>query len=949
MKAVKLLILLFLIAPLSLLGQSDIADASINLPASLAIPVMDELLVIEDMNPELSPEGRKPLLMIHGWSFEGRPAPPGGGYWDNFRNYILNDPVLRANFKPYYVKYWSNEVPVKEIAAALRDKMEAAGLHEQKIVIMGHSMGGLVSRSYMNEHRFTKGALKNKLCGDQVDLLITLGSPHHGSPMANGPARNAKVSLFLQMTMNTVESFVFKDTKYNQVNRSDLRWDNYDGLLNYQTYSDEKNTWLESLNQNTQYDQRTVCYSGSVTGEFIVPENGNVDEQYKLGAWFMQQGFNFSNDGIVPVQSARFEGHQMKALRHFNGYNHADIIRGKADAAELFVPFKNDLLKAIPLKITWPANPIYVKHSQYRNIEWQSSDVTGSVNLYFSSDNGATYTPIASQVDARSGQYNWKVPDLNATQCKIKIENATFPAENAVSASFTIFHNLISISSPSTNEYFVRYRDNVINWTQEGLGSKVKITYVDPVNGIQRVISPETATKNGLNSYIWTSDKSLPPTSQGQIQIQLLELQQNYGDSETYVFSSQTFHLLADPSISLLSPETSPTDYFGVRGEQLVIGNFYSVKWLAKGEIKFVELFLCDEQKNILTSLGNDNNSPRAEVLKSTRIYVPEYYGDTFYLYARAGFSKDSVTCEAYGENAVRINRKVFIANPADQAKAISIRPCFEVNPVTGANAYIYYIHPVNTGNDTLLWQYESPATTLCVPAKIENELQPGTSYKLTVVARLDTMFSFADQRTFTCEAIPPWTFNILHPQPGDSTELDALEVSWTRAPGAINYRINLEQNGQSLFETTLPQASDTTCTIPLNDVTYYSNMDVKVTAVNQFGETLAQTYFYKKFRTGIETMVWTGEHIGLKNFPNPFSRSTTFQFNIPETMNGARLMLTIFNLNGEKITEVLNENAKAGNRSINWENTGLPLGIYTYRLSLGYRNFSGLLEITKE
>ena len=39
----------------------------------------DELVEIVDVSPELELEGRKPLLLIHGWSFEGKPAPPGGG------------------------------------------------------------------------------------------------------------------------------------------------------------------------------------------------------------------------------------------------------------------------------------------------------------------------------------------------------------------------------------------------------------------------------------------------------------------------------------------------------------------------------------------------------------------------------------------------------------------------------------------------------------------------------------------------------------------------------------------------------------------------------------------------------------------------------------------------------------------------------------------------------
>ena len=104
---------------------------------------IDELLVIEDAAPELPLEGRKPLLLVHGWNFDGQPAPPGGNYWNNFVNYLKNDATLKANFKPYLVKYWSNYVTVKEIGVAFRDQVEAMGLHEQKVAIIGHSMGAL--------------------------------------------------------------------------------------------------------------------------------------------------------------------------------------------------------------------------------------------------------------------------------------------------------------------------------------------------------------------------------------------------------------------------------------------------------------------------------------------------------------------------------------------------------------------------------------------------------------------------------------------------------------------------------------------------------------------------------------------------------------------------------------------------------------------------------------
>jgi hypothetical protein len=36
----------------------------------------DNLLDIEDASPGISLEGRIPLLLIHGWNYDGKPAPP---------------------------------------------------------------------------------------------------------------------------------------------------------------------------------------------------------------------------------------------------------------------------------------------------------------------------------------------------------------------------------------------------------------------------------------------------------------------------------------------------------------------------------------------------------------------------------------------------------------------------------------------------------------------------------------------------------------------------------------------------------------------------------------------------------------------------------------------------------------------------------------------------------
>lgn len=63
--------------------------------------------------------------------------------------------------------------------------------------------------------------------GARVTKLITLGTPHHGSPMANGPARDARAGATWGPTLALFDSLFFSQTGPGtfEVNRSDLRWD----------------------------------------------------------------------------------------------------------------------------------------------------------------------------------------------------------------------------------------------------------------------------------------------------------------------------------------------------------------------------------------------------------------------------------------------------------------------------------------------------------------------------------------------------------------------------------------------------------------------------------------------------------------------------------------------------------------------------------------------------
>lgn len=66
------------------------------------------------------------------------------------------------------------------------------------------------------------------------------------------------------------------------------------------------------------------------------------------------------------------------------------------------------------------------------------------------------------------------------------------------------------------------------------------------------------------------------------------------------------------------------------------------------------------------------------------------------------------------------------------------------------------------------------------------------------------------------------------------------------------------------------------------------------------------------------------------QNFPNPFNPSTTIAFSIPETGN---VSLKIYNLLGQEVVTLVNEELKAGNYKTLWYAQSISSGIYFYRL----------------
>ncbi len=70
-----------------------------------------------------------------------------------------------------------------------------------------------------------------------------------------------------------------------------------------------------------------------------------------------------------------------------------------------------------------------------------------------------------------------------------------------------------------------------------------------------------------------------------------------------------------------------------------------------------------------------------------------------------------------------------------------------------------------------------------------------------------------------------------------------------------------------------------------------------------------------------------------LQNYPNPFNPSTTISFDLPVR---SKVQLKIFNILGEEVKSLINEEKDIGHYSFKWDASGLSSGIYIYRLAAG-------------
>jgi hypothetical protein len=358
-----------------------------------------------------APTDKIPLILVHGITdvedtngncvldtSEATAQQGGWGGEQGFLAYFDRTPELNSKYKIYIFSYLSNRENLFWLALSMGKRMDSfiqnGWMRDSKMVMIAYSMGGLVSRLYLNNITVHEGQYNGQKAGERVLRLITLATPHHGSPISNGEIRFMGNTNWLSSWDEVVKS---GDSFYwgtrgciacisdqSKSNRADLRYDNVLGWWPTSVYNNAKErNWLLLDSMRHEYDNAVIAYSGTMDeppsdikylsdadpgnlllaiaarAVFGLTEQmyralGTLLDRVMLGNFAVPAGFSqLYNDGVVPAHSGSFTHATVFERVACRNRTHSSIKQDGGslceDGLQVFPGVKNRLMAALPL------------------------------------------------------------------------------------------------------------------------------------------------------------------------------------------------------------------------------------------------------------------------------------------------------------------------------------------------------------------------------------------------------------------------------------------------------------------------------------------------------------------------------------------------------------------------------------------------------------------------
>ena len=219
-------------------------------------------------------------------------------------------------------------------------------------------------------------------------------------------------------------------------------------------------------------------------------------------------------------------------------------------------------------------------------------------------------------------------------------------------------------------------------------------------------------------------------------------------------------------------------------------------------------------------------------------------------------------------------------------------------------NNYFHYTPEMSAAYDNIIANLNpgqqgvnSPILSLYID---ENNMSTGTAFTNEVIEFVDVPAPMADLITWMQT---PEADGGAYPGSGGG--------STPNYPGFDKRTIDYYMNTMDLtYPTSTAAYTGATDGYPVGDLNWFPNV---VVSVENISDVVPQEYALEQ------------------NYPNPFNPSTNIRFSLPES---GIATLNIYNMIGQKVATLVNEELKAGQYNYNFDASNLASGIYVYQLS---------------
>lgn len=254
---------------------------------------------------------RKPVVLLPGhggcWSTQGLLHNDPNAEWhitpfvkvyENLKNTFLNNGYQEG--KDFFVYCYDWRKRPDELADSLKNFIDDILINKpnEKVQLIGHSMGGLVSRVYLQKFSDAKG---------KIDKLVTAGTPHAGVLKSyygweageiddHWSWPSLAVNLFLRAKSDLFQTKVEAVREQTPSTQSliptfDFLKNNSDKSIIPSASLSARNTWLENLNNNLSNDLKTLLITiyglenevKDSAEYYLLEERGWLDKL--LGRW----------------------------------------------------------------------------------------------------------------------------------------------------------------------------------------------------------------------------------------------------------------------------------------------------------------------------------------------------------------------------------------------------------------------------------------------------------------------------------------------------------------------------------------------------------------------------------------------------------------------------------------------------------------------------------------